>query len=108
MVKKDFYYPSSDGKTRIHAISWEPDGEPVGIVQIIHGMIEFIGSSKDNYEDLFETTGYRRMYSFDGMDHYGEKDGEDYDFAVSCTEKNSWFAVYRISEDYPIEDLSSK
>lgn len=72
------------------------------------GMIEFIGSSKDNYEELFEKKGYRRMYSLDGMDHYGEKDGEDYDFAVSCTEKNSWFAVYRISEDYPIEDLSSK
>lgn len=48
MVKKDFYYPSSDGKTRIHAISWEPDGKPAGIVQIIHGMVEFI----DRYDEF--------------------------------------------------------
>ena len=43
MVKKDFYYPSSDGQTRIHAISWEPEGTPKGIVQIVHGMVEYIG-----------------------------------------------------------------
>ncbi|WP_139199745.1 hypothetical protein [Ruminococcus albus] len=72
------------------------------------GMVEFIGSSKDTYEEYFDKKGYRRMYSLDGVDHYGKTDGDDYDFAISCTEKNSWFAVYKISEDYPIEDFSSK
>jgi len=48
MIKKDFYYPSSDGMTRIHAILWEPDGEPKAIVQIIHGMVEFI----DRYDEF--------------------------------------------------------
>ena len=48
MNKKDFYYPSIDGKTKIHAIRWEPDGEPKAILQIIHGMVEFI----DRYDDF--------------------------------------------------------
>ena len=47
MIKKDFYYPSSDGRTKIHATSWAPDGEPKAIVQIIHGMTEYIGRYED-------------------------------------------------------------
>ncbi|MBQ1311298.1 MAG: alpha/beta hydrolase [Blautia sp.] len=42
MTKKHFYYPSADGRTKIHAIRWDPEQKPVGIVQIIHGMIEYI------------------------------------------------------------------
>jgi alpha-beta hydrolase superfamily lysophospholipase len=48
MNKKEFYYPSTDGKTQIHAIRWEPEGEPKAILQIIHGMVEFI----DRYNDF--------------------------------------------------------
>ena len=40
-MKKDFTFDSRDGKTRIHAIEWEPDTEPVCIVQIVHGMAEY-------------------------------------------------------------------
>ena len=66
MIKKDFYYPSSDGMTRIHAIMWEPDGEPVGIVQIIHGMVEFI----DRYDEFAR---YLTEHNFlvCGEDHLG-------------------------------------
>lgn len=35
------YYLSKDGKTNIHAVKWLPDGEPKGVVQIIHGMCEY-------------------------------------------------------------------
>jgi alpha-beta hydrolase superfamily lysophospholipase len=38
---KDIYYPSHDGKTTIHSCIWEPNGEIVGVVQIIHGMAEY-------------------------------------------------------------------
>lgn len=34
--------------TRIHAIIWEPSGEPKAIVQIVHGMIEYI----DRYDEF--------------------------------------------------------
>ena len=66
MTKKDFYYPSSDGKTQIHAVRWDPDGEPKAIVQIIHGMIEFI----DRYDDFAK---YLAGHGFlvTGEDHLG-------------------------------------
>ena len=66
MTKKEFYYPSADGKTQIHAIRWEPEGEPVAIVQIIHGMIEFI----DRYDDFAR---YLAEHGFlvTGEDHLG-------------------------------------
>lgn len=39
--RKEFYFPSSDGKTNIHAVEWTPDGEPVGVFQIAHGVSEY-------------------------------------------------------------------
>ena len=66
MNKKDFYYPSVDGKTQIHAIRWEPDGEPKAILQIIHGMVEFI----DRYDD-FARYLTEHGYLVVGEDHLG-------------------------------------
>ena len=66
MVKKDMYYPSADGKTKIHAITWEPDGEPKAIVQILHGMCEYIGRYDDFARFLVENG-----YMVCGEDHLG-------------------------------------
>ena len=66
MVKKDIYYPSSDGKTTIHAIRWEPEGEAKAIVQIIHGMCEYIGRY-----DEFATFLAENNYIVCGEDHLG-------------------------------------
>ncbi len=66
MTKKDFYYPSSDGKTTIHAIRWEPDGKPKGILQIAHGMVEFI----DRYDDFAKYLN-GHGYLVTGEDHLG-------------------------------------
>ena len=66
MTKKDFYYPSTDGRTPIHAIRWEPEGEPKAILQIIHGMVEFI----DRY-DGFATYLTEHGYLVVGEDHIG-------------------------------------
>lgn len=38
---QDIYYPSSDGKTTIHACIWQAEGEPKAVLQIIHGMAEY-------------------------------------------------------------------
>ena len=40
-TRKEFYFPSSDGKTSIHAVEWLPEGEPVGVYQIAHGVAEY-------------------------------------------------------------------
>lgn len=39
--RKEFYFPSADGKTQIHAVEWAPAGEPVGVLQIAHGVSEY-------------------------------------------------------------------
>lgn len=39
--RKEFYFPSSDGATQIHAIEWGGVENPVGILQIAHGISEY-------------------------------------------------------------------
>lgn len=48
MNKFEFTYLSSDNKTDIHAIKWVPDTEIKAILQICHGMVEFI----DRYDEF--------------------------------------------------------
>ena len=43
-----FTYPSADGLTTIHAISWKGDGPVRAVLQIAHGMQEYI----DRYDDF--------------------------------------------------------
>ena len=35
---KETTFESSNGRDRIHAYLWEPEGQPVGVIQLIHGM----------------------------------------------------------------------
>lgn len=66
MDKKEFYYESSDGIHQIHAIRWMPNKEVKGIVQIMHGMCEFI----DRY-DRFAFFLANEGYIVCGNDHLG-------------------------------------
>lgn len=65
-MKEEFYYPSRDKRTRIHAIRWIPDSGPRLILQIAHGMVEFI----DRYQEFAE---YLNQYGIlvTGNDHLG-------------------------------------
>ena len=42
MVRNEFTFPSADGKTSIHAVEWLPDGEIKAVLQITHGVSEYI------------------------------------------------------------------
>lgn len=42
-VLREFTYPSSDGVHAVYAREWLPQGQPRGIVQIVHGVAEHIG-----------------------------------------------------------------
>lgn len=42
MVRREFTFPSADGKTPIHAVEWVPDGPVRAVVQISHGVAEHI------------------------------------------------------------------
>ena len=66
MKKQAFFYPSRDGLTQIHAIEWMPDGEVRGVLQIAHGMVEFI----DRY-DRFASFMAANGFCVVGNDHLG-------------------------------------
>lgn len=66
MEKFDFYYQSADEKTNIHAVRWMPKGKPVGIIQIAHGVTEYIA----RYEEFASyLTG--KGFIVVGNDHLG-------------------------------------
>ncbi|MDO4621324.1 MAG: alpha/beta fold hydrolase [Eubacteriales bacterium] len=66
MEKREFNYPSLDRETRIHAIEWIPDGEVKAVVQLVHGMVEFI----DRYDRLARFLNENGIY-VTGNDHLG-------------------------------------
>lgn len=39
---REFTFLSSDGKTPIHAVEWLPEGTPRAVLQIVHGVSEYI------------------------------------------------------------------
>ena len=63
---RDFYFNSSTGKNKIHARMCTPDAEPKAIVQIIHGIAEYI----DRYDD-FMTFLAKNGFIAVGTDHLG-------------------------------------
>lgn len=68
MNREDFYYDSRDGKTKIHAVRWTGayEGKPKAIIQIIHGMAEYV----DRYED-FASFLVENGYVVVANDHLG-------------------------------------
>lgn len=77
MRKEEFYYESADKKTNIRAMRYLPEVEVKAILQIAHGMVEFI----DRYEGFAEylcNLGYVVV----GNDHLGH--------GKSVTSKDNW------------------
>ena len=81
MIKKEeFYFDSRDGEHKIHAIKWIPDIEkPVCILQVVHGMAEYI----DRYDDFARFLADRGILVV-GDDHLGHgksvNQGEPYGY----------------------------
>lgn len=65
-MKQEFTYPSSNRKTKVHAIRWIPDGEIRAVLQIAHGMNEYIG----RYERFAEFLNQHGIL-VTGNDHLG-------------------------------------
>ncbi len=66
MRKEEWKTASSCGLAQLHAVCWLPEGEPVGVLQLVHGMQEYI----DRYEPMaafFCAHGYVVC----GHDHLG-------------------------------------
>lgn len=65
-MKKEFYYPSKDGRTKIHAVEWIPEGDVTAVLQICHGMVEYI-ERYDEFACFLNEHGYYVV----GHDHLG-------------------------------------
>lgn len=75
---KEFTFLSADKVHRLHAVIWKPQGNAIGIVQLVHGMTEHIG----RYDELgnylaglgFLVVGHDHLghgYSVNSKDEYG-------------------------------------
>lgn len=106
MVKKEeFTFDSRDGKTKIHAVRWVPEGKVVCIVQIIHGMAEYI----ERYEELAQYLGEKGIL-VTGDDHlgHGKSVGEDGTYGYFCEQDPATVVVRDVhrlkkmtQEEYP-------
>lgn len=85
MEKKEFYLPSSDGRSRLHCVQWIPDGPVTASVQIVHGMTEHV-SRYEKFAAFLASNGIF-VYGHDHLGHgetagkkeergfFGERDG---------------------------------
>ena len=89
---KDFYFNSSTGKNKIHARMCVPDAEPRAIVQIIHGIAEYI----DRYDEFMSFLADNGIIAV-GTDHLGH--GK----SIESDEQTGLFA-YDNGWDYVVRD----
>ena len=67
MKKRTFQFQSADKATRIHGVKWEPEnGEVKGILQISHGMIEYV-ERYEKFAEFMTEQGFMVV----GNDHLG-------------------------------------
>lgn len=64
--KSEIFYMSSDNETQIHALKWLPNSNIKAIIQIAHGMSEYI-DRYDNFAKYLASNGYIVC----GNDHLG-------------------------------------
>ena len=65
-MKDEFYFPSKDGNTEIHTIEWKPEGHVKAVLQLSHGMVEYV----DRYSDFAQYLCDKGFYVV-GNDHLG-------------------------------------
>ena len=106
MIKKEeFRFDSRDGQTKIHAVRWIPEGKVICILQIVHGMAEYI----ERYE---ETAHYfaEKGILVTGDDHlgHGKSVPEGGTYGYFCEQDPATVVVRDIhrlkkmtQEDYP-------
>lgn len=83
MVKEEFYFDSRDGRSRLHAVRYRPEGpEQVRcVLQVVHGMAEYV----ERYEEFAQFL-VERGFVVTGEDHlgHGKSVGENGKFGYFC------------------------
>lgn len=87
-MKKEFYFLSKDEKTQIHAIEWIPEGRVKAVLQMCHGMVEYI-DRYDEFAEYLSQNGFyvvghdhlghgKSIYSSERLGFFHEKNGNEY------------------------------
>lgn len=90
-TREEFYYDSRDRENRIHAVKWTPEQEqPVCILQIVHGMAEYV----ERYDALAEYLAGKGIL-VTGNDHlgHGKSVGENGVYGYFCKQDPATVAV---------------
>lgn len=88
-IFEDFYFDSSTGKNRIHARKCLPEGKPKAVIQIAHGIAEYI-DRYDGFMSFLAEHGYVAV----GDDHLGHgKSIQSQDELGFFAETDGWSRV---------------
>ena len=87
---REFTYPSADGVHSIHAQEWLPQGEIRAVVQIVHGVAEYVGRY-DHVAHFLNSHGFLVC----GEDHLGHGSTVDDGKYGYFGPKNGWDYVAR-------------
>lgn len=66
MNRKENFIKGTKG-SHLHIMSWHPDSEPIGVVQILHGMAEY-GERYEDFAKFLSKNGYA-VYTHDHRKH---------------------------------------
>ncbi|WP_026517994.1 alpha/beta fold hydrolase [Butyrivibrio sp. MC2021] len=103
--KEELTYKSRDRQTMIHAIKWIPEGQPIALLQIIHGMQEYI----DRYDEFARFLAEKGILVM-GNDHlgHGKSIGEHGTYGYFCRDDAATVLVRdahrlkkMVQEEYP-------
>lgn len=87
---RDFYFDSTTGKNNIHARICMPDCEPRGMVQIVHGIAEYI----ERYDDFMRFLAENGFVVY-GDDHlgHGKSFTKEEDMGFTAKKDGWWHMV---------------
>lgn len=98
MRKEDFYYPSADGINTVHALRWKPEDKPKAVLQIVHGMTEFVGRYS-HFASFLADNGFL-VVGEDHLGHGGTVTSEgDYGYFGKDGNKNMIKDIHRLRLD---------
>ncbi|MBR4768882.1 MAG: lysophospholipase [Lachnospiraceae bacterium] len=74
-MREEIFLQSTDGETKLHGFVWKPDGEVKCVLQLVHGMVEYI-ARYDAFAEYLSENGIA-VIGHDHLGHGQSVTGED-------------------------------
>ena len=90
---KNMELPSNDGVHKLHVVVWQPNGEPKAVLQLSHGMIEFI----ERYEGLAQYLNEQDKDTGSDAEKFSTYLHKlDQSHAITEDEREAYIGIYRL------------